>query len=224
MLFTQATSLTPMVLPSASVVSSVRNGHDVLVARDPIPRDSREAVSMAALRDAVVEFEPVTSREIRSRDRFLLELDRLPHPFNQDADPVHVTGSAIVIGTRGTVLHRHKRLGIWLQPGGHINPDEEPWEAAARETREETGLAVVHIADSPYLVHLDVHSAGEHFHLDLRYLLVSSDADPAPPPGESQEVSWFSWKAALAVADEALIDGLTRAAAFSGLGLKHSEG
>ena len=38
--------------------------------------------------------------------------------------PTHVTASGIVVGRRGTVLHRHKRLGIWMQPGGHIDAGE----------------------------------------------------------------------------------------------------
>ena len=48
----------------------------------------------------------------------------------------------LIIGPRGVVLHRHKRLGLWLQPGGHLEPGETPWEAAARESIEETGLQV----------------------------------------------------------------------------------
>jgi ADP-ribose pyrophosphatase YjhB (NUDIX family) len=38
------------------------------------------------------------------------------------------------------VLHRHRVLGIWVQPGGHIDSGETPWDAAVRETAEETGL------------------------------------------------------------------------------------
>jgi 8-oxo-dGTP diphosphatase len=34
----------------------------------------------------------------------------------------------------------HKRLGVWLPPGGELNPDETPIEAARRELLEETGL------------------------------------------------------------------------------------
>jgi 8-oxo-dGTP pyrophosphatase MutT (NUDIX family) len=34
----------------------------------------------------------------------------------------------------------HRRLGIWLPPGGELEADETPLEAAARELREETGL------------------------------------------------------------------------------------
>lgn len=168
---------------------------------------------MDAVRRAVADFRATTAREAASRQRFLTELDRLACPFDRDADPVHVTGSAIVTGPRGTVLHLHKRLGIWMQPGGHIEPGEAPWDGALRETREETGLPVTHPESGPRLFHLDAHpAAGSHFHLDLRYLLVSADVEPAPPPGESQQVRWFTLAEATAVADDALIDGLNRLA------------
>mgnify|MGYP003330080871 CR=1 FL=1 len=152
---------------------------------------------------------PVDDREAASLDRFLAELDRLSSPYDENADPVHVTGSAIVVGPRGVVLHRHKRLGIWLQPGGHIDDGEQPWEAAHREAVEETGLTVRHPADGPRLVHVDVHPGPRgHTHLDLRYLLEADDEDPAPPPGESQDVRWFSWDDAFALADPGLLGGL----------------
>lgn len=158
----------------------------------------------------VAAFAPVTEREIASRERFLAELGRLTDPFSRTADPVHVTGSAIVSGPRGTVLHWHKRLGGWMQPGGHVDPGEAPWQAAVRETVEETGLPVRHPGTGPLLIHLDAHPAGPHFHLDLRYLLLSDDAEPSPPPGESQQVSWFALAEAIELADDALVDGLVR--------------
>lgn len=162
-----------------------------------------------SLRREVAAFDARTPREIASRDRFLAELDRLADPFDRYAD-VHVTGSAIVTGPRGVVLHLHKRLGGWMQPGGHVDLGETPAEAALRETREETGLAVRHPAAGPRLIHLDAHQAGDHVHLDLRYLLLSEDAEPSPPPAESQEVRWFTLADAIAVADDALVDGLRR--------------
>jgi 8-oxo-dGTP pyrophosphatase MutT (NUDIX family) len=164
------------------------------------------------LRWAVADFDAATPREVRSRALFLAELDRLSDPFDRNADPVHVTGSAIVVGPRGTVLHWHKRIGGWLQPGGHVDPGETPSQAALRETHEETGLPVRHPDGGPRLVHLDVHPAGPHVHLDVRYLLITEDAEPAPPPGESQDVRWFTLDDAIAIADEALVDGLRRVA------------
>jgi 8-oxo-dGTP pyrophosphatase MutT (NUDIX family) len=165
-----------------------------------------------SVRRAVVGFDARTPREVASRQRFLAELGRLSDPFDRDADPVHVTASAIVVGPRGTVLHLHKRLGRWIQPGGHIESGEQPWAAAVRETREEIGIPVRHPDDGPLLVHLDVHPAGDHLHLDLRYLLIGEDVDPSPAPGESPEARWYSLTEALQVTDEALRDGLRRVA------------
>jgi 8-oxo-dGTP pyrophosphatase MutT (NUDIX family) len=165
---------------------------------------------LQAVRRSIESFDAQSEREVASRALILTELDRLGDPFDRHADPVHLTGSAIVSGPRGTVLHLHKTLGRWLQPGGHIDPGEAPWEAAARETEEETGLEPRHAGAGPDLFHLDAHPAGAHFHLDLRYLMLCGDTDPSPPPGESQEVRWFGLDEALAIADEGLVDGLRR--------------
>lgn len=167
-----------------------------------MPEALREQV-----RRTITERVPIDAAERASIARTVAELDRLAAPFDQESDPVHVTGSAIVVGRRGVVLLRHKRLGLWLQPGGHVDPGETPWEAALREAEEETGLAVAFadVGDDgvPRLVHVDVHAGGRgHTHLDLRYLVHAEDADPAPPDGESQEIAWFDWPAAIARASD----------------------
>ncbi|MDA8033048.1 MAG: NUDIX domain-containing protein [Actinomycetota bacterium] len=155
---------------------------------------------------SVVERRPLDDRESSSRDFTLQALRRLERPYDRYADPTHVTGSALVIGPRGVLLHRHKKLGIWLQPGGHVDIGESPWEAARREAGEETGLAFAPWQDVPRLIHMDVHSGGGgHIHLDLRYLLAAlGDDEPSPGPGESPEVRWFSWDDAMLVADPGL--------------------
>jgi 8-oxo-dGTP pyrophosphatase MutT (NUDIX family) len=158
---------------------------------------------------AVARHEPADRREARSRKRILSALAALPRPFDENADRLHVTGSAVVVGRRGTVLHRHKRLHRWLQPGGHLDPGERPCDAALRESEEETGLALDHPAEGPRLIHVDVHDGARgHTHLDLRYLLLAPDGDPAPLPDESPDARWYSWDEALALADEALAGAL----------------
>lgn len=178
----------------------------------------------AQLREMVRSFGARTDREVASRTRFLAELERLTEPCSRDADPVHVTASALVVGPRGLLLHVHKRAGRWMQPGGHIEPGEAPAEAARREAHEETGVAVRHPETGPRLVHLDVHPAGSHVHLDLRYLLFAEDAEPSPPPGESPEVRWFSPGEAAAVADAALVDALARLVGEWAGGARHGPG
>jgi 8-oxo-dGTP pyrophosphatase MutT (NUDIX family) len=172
-----------------------------------------------ALRDQVRRTlagrDPIDQAERSSIERTLAELDRLADPFDQEADPVHVTGSAVVVGPRGVVLLKHKRLGLWLQPGGHVDAGETPWEGALREAREETGLDVsfAEVGDDgvPRLVHVDVHPGGRgHTHLDLRYLVHGGDADPTPPAGESQEIAWFDWPSAVERASDDRLKALLR--------------
>ena len=95
---------------------------------------------VARVRNDVWRLHPGSGREARARDRILVAMGRLPQPFDQQADPTHITGSALILGPRGVLLHRHKRLKMWLQPGGHLEARETPWQAALREAGEETGL------------------------------------------------------------------------------------
>lgn len=171
-------------------------------------------VERAELVRLVAAHEPADERERDAKVEFLAELDRLERPWDQRADPVHVTASAVVIGTRGTVLHRHRLLGRWLQPGGHLEAGESPPEAARREVAEETGLIAEHPESGPMLLRLDVHRAGAalaHTHLDLCYLLAGPDRDPEPGEGESPDARWWDWDEACSLADEPLRGALDAA-------------
>ncbi len=157
---------------------------------------------VAQVRSYLEAAEPVDAQEKSSIAEMLVELDRLHLPAAEDGDRVHVTGSAFIVGPRGIVMHFHKRAKQWFQPGGHVGTGETPWAGALREGFEETGIPAHHPSAGPLLLHVDVHEAPKgHRHLDLRYLLLGDDVDPAPPEGESQQVRWCTIDEARALSE-----------------------
>lgn len=172
------------------------------MTRPPARPDPR----LAELQAELAAHLPGDLREARALSRTRALANWLPAPFDEDADATHLTASAVVVDGRGrVVLHRHKRLGVWLQPGGHIDRDERACEAAMRETLEETGLPTRHPDGTPRLVHVDVHPGPRgHLHLDLRYLLLADHEVLAPATGESPHVAWVTPGDACAMGDPSL--------------------
>ena len=54
----------------------------------------------------------------------------------------HFTATAYIVHAQRTLLLWHRGLRMWLPPGGHCEPNEDPVQAVIREAREESGLAV----------------------------------------------------------------------------------
>ncbi len=91
--------------------------------------------------------------------------------------PGHLTASAFVLSpddSRLLLIH-HGKLKRWLQPGGHLEPNDLTMEAAARrEAFEETGARELELLAAPFDV--DVHeiparaTEPAHRHYDIRFL------------------------------------------------------
>jgi 8-oxo-dGTP pyrophosphatase MutT (NUDIX family) len=122
------------------------------------------------------------------------------------------TASALVLREdRRLLLIHHRKLGVWLYPGGHIDPWETPDEAVAREVEEETGLrvrtvgprdlsladpkALVSVLTTPYVVLCErIHSPDNpHDHIDLVYLCTpEAGVDAwAPLSGDTLQAGFF---------------------------------
>ena len=61
------------------------------------------------------------------------------------------TATAFLIHQERILLVKHKKLNIWLAPGGHVEIDELPHVTAERECFEETGLTVRAVSAAPLL-------------------------------------------------------------------------
>lgn len=163
---------------------------------------------------------PVDERERESIEKFLADVPHLVEPYDEALGLVHVTASAIVVSDAGdkVALHLHKRLGMWLQPGGHIDAGETPAEGALREAEEETGLPVRHEDGNGLFVHVDVHAGPKgHTHHDLRYVVRAPEVPMNPAEGESPDARWFTWDEAIEIADVGLVGGLLATKALLGL-------
>jgi len=114
------------------------------------------------------------------------------------------TATTFVVERDRTLLLHHRKLGMWLPPGGHIDPHELPDQAALREVREESGLEVelldsgymlghVRVLPQPYCVLLEDISPG-HQHIDLIYFARVSGGALAPAERETQAARWYTWE------------------------------
>ena len=136
---------------------------------------------LESARAAIADYRPQDARERRFQER-MLELLALQAPTSRNHFvPGHLTASGFVLSPErdAVLLILHKKLGLWLQPGGHIDPgDQSLADAARREVREEVGLDLPPSADSA-VFDLDIHAIParkdepQHEHFDVRFCFQS---------------------------------------------------
>jgi 8-oxo-dGTP pyrophosphatase MutT (NUDIX family) len=145
-------------------------------------------------------YQPADSDEVGYVTRMIeLALDAAACQRSHFA-PGHFTASAFVLspGRTDLVMIHHKKLGIWVQPGGHVEAtDSDLQSAAQREVLEEVGLGELEpfaIGDSP-LFDLDIHriparkAEPAHEHFDVRFAFVAG----AQSLVASEEVADLRW-------------------------------
>jgi 8-oxo-dGTP pyrophosphatase MutT (NUDIX family) len=111
--------------------------------------------------------------------------------------PGQLTGSAWIVSLDGSrvLLTHHRKLGKWLQLGGHADGDPDLLAVALREAREESGLVRLRAASSE-VFDVDRHRIPErkgepaHWHYDLRFLIEADPAEPLVVTHESKDLAW----------------------------------
>jgi 8-oxo-dGTP pyrophosphatase MutT (NUDIX family) len=126
----------------------------------------------------------------------------------------HVTGSAWIVSSDRSryLLTHHRKLGRWLQLGGHADGDPDPLSVALREAREESGMRDFEpLAPAPELIPLDVDvhripatpRERAHLHYDVRFLLIAAPGQELTRSDESLDLRWFPLASDAALGGEA---------------------
>ena len=129
--------------------------------------------------------------------RFMAFLSANPDGFERSLQAGHVTASAWLVDDFGrrVLLTHHKKLGKWIQLGGHADGDEDLLRVAMREAQEESGLRSI-APVSPHVFDLDVHqiparpNEPQHLHWDVRYALRAVGDETFIASDESHELRW----------------------------------
>ncbi|MGW8398904.1 NUDIX hydrolase [Streptomyces lydicus] len=120
----------------------------------------------------------------------------------------HLTASALVIDPAAgrVLLTLHRKLEMWLQMGGHCEPEDASLaDAALREAREESGIArgLTLLSGGP--VRLDRHRTPCAVHLDVQYAALAPEGAVAAISDESLDLKWFAYDEVPGVADTSVV-------------------
>jgi len=126
-----------------------------------------------------------------------IELVEAPgDPYVRERLEGHLTASSLLVSADGarTLLTHHRKLGLWLQPGGHADGDRDLGRVALREAEEETGLPGLVL--DPGIFDLDRHWIPEHtgvpahWHYDVRYVVRAGTDERFTVSEESHALAW----------------------------------
>jgi 8-oxo-dGTP diphosphatase len=153
-----------------------------LVAR-VAPFDAREAADQADMLDWVA-----SGRQIFR----VAKPDTPPKHLVVYFVPVDAAGGCLLLGD-------HRKSGLWLPPGGHVEEGEDPRQAVVREAREELGIAAeLHpglggAGEGPFFLTVTrTNDAAGHLDVSLWFVLrLSREARLTPDPREFNGVRWF---------------------------------
>ena len=119
-----------------------------------------------------------------------------PTVFERAHAPGHFTGSAWLVSADGerVLLTHHRKLDLWLQPGGHADGDGDLAGVALREAEEETGLPGLRVEGGVF--DLDRHvipargDEPEHYHYDVRFVVRAGSDENFTVSEESHALAW----------------------------------
>ncbi len=142
---------------------------------------------------------------------FLELLDDRDDPFLRERLAGHFTAGAWLVSGDGErlLMTHHRKLGRWLQLGGHADGLRDMAQVALKEAQEESGLPGLALA-SGAIFDLDRHwiperrDAPGHWHFDVRYVVCATGSEAFVVGEESLDLAWRGIAALVDDPDESL--------------------
>jgi len=128
----------------------------------------------------------------------------------------HITAGTLVVDPprKRVLLTLHAKLGMWLQMGGHCEPEDTTVAGTAlREGAEESGIEGLRLL-VPRPVQLDRHLTPCAWHLDVQYAAVAPPGAVEAISDESLDLRWFGYDEVADVADGSVRSLLARTRAL----------
>lgn len=163
--------------------------------------------------DVLTRWQAPDPEQERLRRTYLAHLAAHPDAMSRDCHPDHLTASVLIVDSTGerVLLTLHRRIGRWLQTGGHCESEDADLAGAAlREGREESGIDDLAIDPEPVLLSLhEVPGCGPirpSHHLDVQYVATAPAGATAVISEESADLAWFAVDAPPADTDQSVRD------------------
>ncbi|GAB2591753.1 DNA mismatch repair protein MutT [Paractinoplanes abujensis] len=161
---------------------------------------ARMRASVAVVHSVVGRLEPGDALEGEHRRLVLDWLGGTDDVFRRvkPATPDrHLVSYVVPVDPRdgAILLVDHVNAGLWLPPGGHVEPDEDPWLTAVREVGEELGLDGTGVPEEPVFLTVTrtVGIDSGHTDVSLWYVLPCDRAQKlAVDEGEFRGVRWWA--------------------------------
>ncbi|MDR1391342.1 MAG: NUDIX hydrolase [Holosporales bacterium] len=152
------------------------------------------------LREKLKRYRPADKTETEDKQKMLNFLNLNEACFERSLSTGHFTSSCWLENYDSTkfLMTLHKKLGFWLQLGGHADGDSDLIRVSLKEAREESGLKNIKLLSNE-IFDIGVHMVSkyektpEHYHYDVRFLSrATDDNEEIQISDESMDLRWFA--------------------------------